>query len=57
MKILYILLILLALVSFIKMSLYLGFMALGIMIGIFLYSYFSKKVNSVRQIHLDKSQN
>ncbi len=44
MKLLYVLLAVLLLVSFIKMSLYLGFLTLGIMLGLFLYGYFSKKI-------------
>ncbi len=53
MKLLYIFLVLLALISFVKMSFYLGFLAIGIMIGMFAYGFISKKLKQ-RKISLEK---
>ncbi len=50
MKLLYLLLVLLALISFVKMSFYLGFMALGVMLGIFLYSKLDKKLKERHEL-------
>ncbi len=51
MKLLYLLLILLALIAFVKMSFYLGFMALGVFIGIFLYNFLQKKFQERQKIN------
>ncbi len=49
MKLLYLMLVILALIAFVKMSLYLGFLTVGILLGIFLYKNLSKKLSERRE--------
>ncbi len=49
MKLLYFMLVILALIAFVKMSLYLGFLVVGILLGIFLYINLSKKLSERKE--------
>jgi len=49
MKLLYLMLVILSLIAFVKMSLYLGFLTVGILIGILLYTNLSKKLSQRKE--------